>query len=163
MINWERIKLRIGPEQPVFYIIFMVIHIVFYFFLRSAIYGCYRAYLRDRVIKKIKDSKNKFKRITGLYLLTINKGKGQSIFLKIALVLTNIQTIFIPLLLIICLLNILGVDYIREGAKIVHISCIIMLAACWLIIIHYILKVRFKKQAYYRKTIIRWNKNNLTV
>jgi hypothetical protein len=137
--------LSIGPEKSVFYIFFIIIDVIFYFIFRSIIYGYYREYLHYKKLKEIKNnSKNKFKKITGLYLLDVKKGKN--IFLKILLVLVNIQIIFIPLLLIVYLISILGVyNIIREGTVIVDVLCKNILTICLLISIHYILKIRFKK------------------
>ena len=145
IINREKINLNIGPKQPALYIIFIIIDVIFYFIFRNAIYGCYRQYLHYRKLKEIKNNtKNKFEKITGLYLLNVKK--RQNIFIKISLILTNIQILFIPLLLIAYLINILGVyNIIRESDVIVDMLCLNILTICLLISINYILKIRFKK------------------
>jgi hypothetical protein len=125
------------------FFIFIVIVVFYYFIQRWAIYSFYREFLRYRELKEIKDKKNKFNKLTGLYLLSVNK--GQSIFLKAAIVLINVQIMFVPLLLIIFLLNINGDVLIKEYDITVKILRIIIRIGWCLIIIHYIIKIRFKK------------------
>jgi hypothetical protein len=127
----------------VYFAIFIVIVVFFYFIQRWAIYGCYREFLCYRELKEIKDKKNIFNKLTGLYLLSVNK--GQSVFLKAAIVLINVQIMFVPLLLIIFLLNINGDVLINEYDITVKILWIIIRIGWCLIIIHYIIKIRFKK------------------
>ncbi|GHV07220.1 hypothetical protein FACS189485_17170 [Spirochaetia bacterium] len=128
-----------------YYIIISIIIIFFYFIQRIAIYGCYREYLRYRNIRQTKISTNKFYKLTGLYLLFIKQ--GQSIFLKIALILTNIQLLFIPLLLILLASEIVGVNFFIEKKVISKIIYIIFWEIVSIFIgIHYILKIRFRKK-----------------
>ncbi|GMO62576.1 MAG: hypothetical protein Ta2A_09300 [Treponemataceae bacterium] len=128
-----------------YYLIISLCILFFYCIQRLAIHGCFREYLRYGDIKKIRSSKNTFYKLTGLYLLFIKQ--GQSVFLKIALILTNIQLLFIPVLLILLACGMLGINFFIEK-KIISkiISIVFWEIESLLIAIHYFLKIRFKKK-----------------
>jgi hypothetical protein len=134
----------IGPEDAIFYIIFLILVIVLYFIYRASIYGCYREYLRYRELKKIKLTKNKFYRITGLYLLFINKNK--SLILKLALILTNVQLIFIPMILVMIIYKPWENIFLQETIIFTKIMVQLLISVGILITIHYMVYTRFKKK-----------------
>jgi hypothetical protein len=135
--------LGMGTDKPIIDIFFIVCAVIFYFVYRYIIFGCYREFHHYRELKKIKDNKNKFHRLTGLYLLSVNK--GQSIFIRTALILTIFQILFVLLFLVIYLLNIFGIVFIRENEIIRKAYLFLLSIHLCLILIHYLIKIRFKK------------------
>jgi len=125
-------------------IFFLFIIVLFYFIYRIAIYGNYRLYLHYRIIKKQKFKYNKFYRLTGIYLLFINK--GQSKILKISIILTNIELLFIPINLVMIIYKTLKNNYIKEIESITRIMAGFILFIGVLISIHYLLYIRFNKK-----------------
>jgi hypothetical protein len=125
------------------YFIFIILLIFFYFIHRITIFQFYREFLRYKFIKENKIYRNKFLKITGLYLFYVKK--GQSIFLKLSLLLTNIQILFIPIIILL-IINIIFREVYIKGSKFFLLIIVGYFQIIWLLLLlHYIFFIRFRK------------------
>ena len=138
--------MTVGPENPALYIIFLILVIIFYFVHRLALYDHYRKFNSYQSIEEIKMRKNRFFKITGFYLLCINR--GQNVVVKLALVLTNIQILFLPVLFVLLIKRIYQTDYIQESKMILDIIARYFQFIWLLLLINFIFKRRSEKHKY---------------
>ena len=90
----------------------IILLIVSFFIHRCSLYSYFRFFLRYKHIHEIKLQNNKMFRLTGLYLLKVNK--GNNIALKLLIIMVSIELVILPFIIIIQIFNNLDILILDE-------------------------------------------------